>query len=155
MPDDELIAVLLPRAHVAAVAAWDLPGLFADACRAAVALPARQEGRGRSTPWKVIRDAVASEPGAEEEIARHRTELLAEIGLFELRRRAALSQVELAARLNVSQSAVSQLERSTDPKLSTVRDYVEGLGGHLQLVAVFDDGGSYPLVIEAASEPAR
>ncbi|MGD9797123.1 MAG: helix-turn-helix domain-containing protein [Acidimicrobiia bacterium] len=100
-----------------------------------------------TTPWKAIRDAATDRPGADDRIAQHRADVLVEIGLFELRRRAALSQAELAERLTVSQSAVSQVERSADVKVSTLRDYVEGLGGQLQLVATFDDGASYPLTL--------
>jgi predicted transcriptional regulator len=39
----------------------------------------------------------------------------------------------------VSQSNISQLERGADPRLSTVANYVDALGGKLELVAVFDD----------------
>ena len=58
----------------------------------------------------------------------------------ELRRALERSQTDLAAALGISQSAVSQLERGEDVKLSTLRSYVHGLGAHLQIVAVFDDG---------------
>jgi transcriptional regulator with XRE-family HTH domain len=60
--------------------------------------------------------------------------------LYELRRALDRSQTDLAASLGISQSAVSQLERGGDLRISTLRNYIEGLGGHLQLVAVFEDG---------------
>ena len=44
--------------------------------------------------------------------------------------------------LSISQSAVSQLERGEDIKLSTLRSYVQGLGAHLRVVAVFGDGSN-------------
>jgi DNA-binding Xre family transcriptional regulator len=49
-----------------------------------------------------------------------------------------LTQVELAKRLGVSQGNVSELERRDDVYLSTLRGYVEALGGRLEVAAVFD-----------------
>ena len=37
-------------------------------------------------------------------------------------------------------SAVSQLERGDDVRVSTLRSYLEGLGARLQITAVFGDG---------------
>jgi hypothetical protein len=34
---------------------------------------------------------------------------------------------------------VSALEHSEDPKLSTLREYIEALGGRLEIAAVFND----------------
>ena len=83
---------------------------------------------------------VAARPGAAERLAALRDETLAEIGLYELRRCLERSQTELAAELGISQSAVSQLERGDDVKLSTLRSYVQSLGARLRIVAIFDDG---------------
>ena len=41
--------------------------------------------------------------------------------------------------LGITQSAISQLERSGDVKLSTLRTYLEKLGARLELLAVFDE----------------
>lgn len=57
-----------------------------------------------------------------------------------LRRTLDFSQIDLAAELSISQSAVSQLERGNDVKGSTLRRFVQGLGTRLQIMAVFDDG---------------
>ena len=62
------------------------------------------------------------------------------IPLAELRRFVDLTQVELAQRLLVTQPSVSEIERSDSPAVPTVRPYVEALGAHLELTAVFDDG---------------
>ena len=48
------------------------------------------------------------------------------------------SQTELAAELGISQSAISQLERAGDVKLSTLRNYLEHLGARLELLAIFE-----------------
>ena len=80
-------------------------------------------------------------PGAAERLAALRENTLAEIGLDELRRALDRSQTELAAELGISQSAISQLERAGDVKLSTLRNYLEHLGARLELPAVFEDDG--------------
>lgn len=61
--------------------------------------------------------------------------------LWELRHAEAVSQAELAGRLEVTQSAISKLEHSEDVRVSTLRQYLEALGARLELVAVFDDEG--------------
>jgi DNA-binding XRE family transcriptional regulator len=67
--------------------------------------------------------------------------------LSDLRRFADLTQVELARRLLVTQPSVSEIERSESPAVPTVRRYVEALGAHLELTAVFDDGRRIPINI--------
>ena len=73
--------------------------------------------------------------------AEETTALLAAMDLAELRGRLDVTQEELAARLNISQSNVSRLERRPDMLISTLRQVVEALGGQLHLEAVFPDGG--------------
>lgn len=59
--------------------------------------------------------------------------------LAELRRHRSLTQVELAERLQRAQASISAMETADDNLLSTWRAVVESMGGHLELVAVFDD----------------
>lgn len=80
-----------------------------------------------------------AEPDAAEKLADARREILEEIRLFELRQGEAITQAELAGRLDVTQGAISKLEHSEDVRVSTLRQYLEGLGARLELVAVFDD----------------
>ena len=89
--------------------------------------------------YRRLHEQVAARPGATERLAALRAQTLAEIGLYELRKALERSQTELAAELSISQSAVSQLERADDLKLSTLRNYLAQLGARLQLVAVFDE----------------
>jgi len=56
-----------------------------------------------------------------------------------LRKKLGISQVELAEILEISQPRLSTVENSEDQLLSTLRRYIEGLGGTLELVAVFWD----------------
>lgn len=62
------------------------------------------------------------------------------VRLHELRKACGVSQIELAERLSIQQGAVSRLERRSDIKLSTIRDFVKSLGGDLKLLATFPDG---------------
>ncbi len=54
-------------------------------------------------------------------------------GLRELRRIAGKAQVEIATALNIKQPSVSKIENQADMYLSTLRSYVEALGGELEL----------------------
>jgi hypothetical protein len=61
-------------------------------------------------------------------------------GLAELRRRAGMSQAQVAARLGLSQPDISKLERRADVRVSTLRAYVEALGAGLHVTATLPDG---------------
>ena len=67
-------------------------------------------------------------------------ELLAEMPLHELRRARALTQQELAETLHVSQPAVAKLEQRADIYVSSLRSYIEAVGGRLRIVAEFPEG---------------
>ncbi len=88
---------------------------------------------------KELRAQVEARPGAAERLAELRAETLEEIRLYELRHAEAVSQVELAGRLEVTQGAISKFENSDDVRVSSLRQYLEALGAHLELVAVFED----------------
>ena len=55
-------------------------------------------------------------------------------GLCELRQIAGKAQTETASTLNIKQPSVSQIEQQTYMYLSTLRSYVEAVGGELQLM---------------------
>lgn len=59
--------------------------------------------------------------------------------LQELRKAKELTQVQLAETLGIRQATVAQLEKRSDLMLSTLRSYVEAMGGHLRLVVDFPD----------------
>jgi len=56
-----------------------------------------------------------------------------ELTLKGLRQALNFTQDEMAQRLEVGQDNISRLEKRDDLKLSTLRGYVEALGGELQL----------------------
>lgn len=66
--------------------------------------------------------------------ARYR-ELKDEVeSLRELRKAAGKAQAEIAATLKIKQPSISKIEKQTDMYLSTLRSYVEAIGGELDLV---------------------
>lgn len=60
--------------------------------------------------------------------------------LAELREAQDLTQAQLAERLGIDQGAVSKLERRADMYLSTLRNVIQGMGGQLELTALFPTG---------------
>ena len=69
--------------------------------------------------------------------AELRTELAT---LREIREKIDMTQVELAAVLDIGQEGVSRLERRNDILVSTLRKVVEAMGGDLRLIAELPDG---------------
>jgi DNA-binding transcriptional regulator YiaG len=67
-------------------------------------------------------------------------QMLREMPLVELRRQLNLTQEALAAALGTSQASVSKLERRRDISLSSLRRYVEAMGGELEITARFPEG---------------
>jgi DNA-binding XRE family transcriptional regulator len=70
--------------------------------------------------------------------------------LKDLRQAVEQTQEDLAATLGVGQDTISRLEKRSDMLLSTLRRYVEGMGGKLELVAQFPNRP--PVVIEQIGE---
>lgn len=68
------------------------------------------------------------------EVARE----LLEISLREAREMSGRTQEEVAAEMDVVQGEVSRLESRDDMKLSTIRRFVEAIGGDLVVLANFD-----------------
>ncbi len=62
-----------------------------------------------------------------------------ELNLREMRRLRKLTQARLSKKLKIGQEGVSRIEKRTDLYLSTLRSYVEGVGGKLSLVVEFPD----------------
>jgi len=71
--------------------------------------------------------------------ARAATIIAEERSLQELRRAHKLTQKKMAEVLGIGQDSVSRLEQRSDLLISTLRDYVEAMGGKLSLVAEFPD----------------
>ncbi len=68
----------------------------------------------------------------------------------ELRHARKLTQVRMAKALGITQDGVSRLEKRSDLLLSTLRGYVEAMGGTLSLIAEFPD--REPVVLSGIAE---
>ncbi len=64
----------------------------------------------------------------------------AELPLAELRQARYFSQEQLAAELQVKQPAVAKIEKKADMYISTLRRFIEAMGGQLEIRAHFPDG---------------
>jgi predicted XRE-type DNA-binding protein len=65
---------------------------------------------------------------------------LAAMPLEQLRKAQEMTQLQVAEILGVHQGEVSKIEHRSDICISTLADYVEAMGGRLELRAVFKDG---------------
>ena len=66
--------------------------------------------------------------------------IIEEMPLQQLRNARQMTQTRLAEVLEMDQGNISKLEQRTDMYLSTLRSYVEAMGGALEIRAVFPDG---------------
>ena len=84
-------------------------------------------------------------------VAARVKELIAEeMSLRDLRQAHRLTQERIAESLGIGQEGVSRLEKRTDLLISTLRGYVEAMGGRLRLVADFPDRP--PIVLSGLAE---
>jgi DNA-binding XRE family transcriptional regulator len=70
--------------------------------------------------------------------AHMREQMLASVSgaqLAEIRKQLGLTQTQLAEAAGLSQARISQIENGKATSLETLRAYVAGLGGHLDIVA--------------------
>ena len=79
-------------------------------------------------------------PEARERAAARAKELIAAMPLHQLRHSREMTQTRLAEVLEMDQGNISKLEKRTDMYLSTLRSYIEAMGGALEIRAVFPDG---------------
>jgi transcriptional regulator with XRE-family HTH domain len=88
--------------------------------------------------FKELREKM--EPVRRARVEKRVQEALKAMPLDELRQARELTQTQLAQVLQVSQGAVSKVERRADMYISTLRSYVRAIGGDLQIRAVFPEG---------------
>lgn len=90
---------------------------------------------------KTLNEMLARLPAARRAKIAARTDVLIaeEKSLRELRQARTLTQTHIANALGIGQDGVSKLENRSDMMLSTLRGYVEAMGGRLNLIAEFPD----------------
>jgi DNA-binding XRE family transcriptional regulator len=79
-------------------------------------------------------------PARRRKIESRAAELVSEeMSLRELRHAHKLTQARLAETLGIGQDQISRLEKRSDLLITTLRSYVEALGGRLTLVVEFPE----------------
>ncbi len=91
-----------------------------------------------ATNYKVLRDSMSPERRVANEVAAK--EMLAEVPMHALRDALHFTQQQLAEELGIKQSSISKMERRPDHLVSTLRRFVEAMGGELKLRAHFPTG---------------
>jgi len=91
-----------------------------------------------SKPFNCLRKKMSA--NAQKTAAEKTRVMLKEMSLNELRQACQMSQEHLAELLSTKQANVSRMERRTDMYLSTLRSYIEAMGGKLDIIARFPDG---------------
>ena len=88
--------------------------------------------------WSVLKRGMS--PKARARVDARVKATLAAMPLAEIRKAIGMTQADLAGKLGVAQGSVSKLEHAADMYLTTLRRYVEAMGGELHLTAKFDGG---------------
>jgi hypothetical protein len=88
--------------------------------------------------FKELRNNLS--PAARKRVEKRVSAAMKLMPLAQIRKARKLTQVALAERLNVEQAAISKIESRSDLYLSTLREYIQGMGGNLELRADFPDG---------------
>jgi transcriptional regulator with XRE-family HTH domain len=101
--------------------------------------------------WSEIRRKHS--PEVEERIRQSVKDAAGVMTLYQLREARSLTQVNLAKVLNVNQGAVSRMEKRTDMYVSTLRNFIQAMGGQLQVKAVFPEGEVEIEQFETLAEP--
>jgi len=77
-------------------------------------------------------------------------EIREELNLCQVRRLRKLTQASLSKKLKIGQEGVSRIEKRSDLYISTLRSYVEGVGGKLKLVVELPD--QPPVILSGLGE---
>ena len=88
--------------------------------------------------WSTLRDATLT-PTQKERVNKRVEKEILDLNLRAVRELLGKTQVQLAKKARMSQADLSKAERRSDHLLSTLRRYVEALGGELDVIARFGD----------------
>src|SRR5260370_23102501 len=90
-------------------------------------------------PWREISAKMRADPERRARIEQREQAIEAELTISQLREARGATQENVAERMNVTQSNVSHFERNPNIFLRSLADYVEALGGQLEIRAAFPD----------------
>ena len=80
---------------------------------------------------------------------------MSRLRLSDIREAVGHTQVAIAAKLELGQASVSKIESAADMYLSTLRRYIEALGGELVVSARFPEGTVVPIDSLSSTTKAR
>jgi hypothetical protein len=108
-------------------------------------------------PFRLLRDKMAPEAQAAAE--QQMQAMLAALPLQELQQARHLAQEHLATIGQGTPASLAKLERRTDLYISTLRSFIEAMGGELDITATFPEGvvriaRFHDLAAPQTSEPA-
>jgi len=86
--------------------------------------------------WKTVKEARLGTEAIARVTQKARAQIR-ELTLQELRQNLSMTQIDAATAADMTQSELSRLESRDDHRVSTLRHYVEALGGELEIVAIF------------------
>jgi transcriptional regulator with XRE-family HTH domain len=90
-------------------------------------------------------------PAQRKKVEARAAQLIAdEMTLRQLRQACRLTQHRVAKSLRIGQEGVSKIERRSDLLISTLRGYVQAMGGQLSLVVEFPD--RKPIILSGITE---
>ena len=101
--------------------------------------------------WGDIRRTLS--PEQEAETRQYVNSVVQAVTLNQLREARSLTQANLASVLGVNQGSVSKMEKRTDMYVSTLRSFIQAMGGQLQIKAVFPEGEVEIGQFKDAAEP--
>jgi DNA-binding XRE family transcriptional regulator len=101
--------------------------------------------------WRDIRRTLS--PEQEAETRQYVNSVVQAVTLNQLREARSLTQANLASVLGVNQGSVSKMEKRTDMYVSTLRSFIQAMGGQLQIKAVFPEGEVEIEQFKDAAEP--
>ena len=88
--------------------------------------------------WTTLRAKMAPERREANRLAAQ--QMIAAMPLEELREARNITQTHLASLLQITQASVSKMEKRTDMYVSTLRSFVQAMGGELEIRAIFPEG---------------
>ncbi|MBI6547798.1 helix-turn-helix domain-containing protein [Xenorhabdus lircayensis] len=82
-------------------------------------------------------------PESQARIKEKAAEMLLETQLYQIREELELSQTQVAKNLGIAQSSIAAIEqRGNELKISTLKKYIESMGGKMTLGVTLPDGKS-------------
>ena len=107
----------------------------------------------RLMKWSELEATMSPESRAKIDARVRQT--MSRLRLSDIREAVGHTQVAIAAKLKLGQASVSKIESAADMYLSTLRRYIEALGGELVVSAQFPEGTVVPIDSLSSTTKAR